>query len=163
MEEFVEKCDDYWVYYTGGQLTGGCSNRIIPTTSARNRVIGLQMYVGGAKGFLHWGYNYYYDFLSNGLFNPVANPCGYNQHAGTSYVVYPDIKGKAIPSIRMKVLYEGFNDYRALQKLESLVGREATIKFVKDTVGEVNYKFCPSNKLMFDFRQKLNEEISKNI
>lgn len=163
MEEFVKNCEDYWVYYTGGQLTEGCSNRIIPTTSARNRVIGLQMYVGGAKGFLHWGYNYYYDFLSHGLFNPVANPCGYNQHAGTSYVVYPDISGKAIPSLRMKVLYEGINDYRALQKLESLIGRKATMRFVKEVIGEVNYKFCPTNSQMFEFRQKLNNEILKNI
>lgn len=163
MEEFVNNCDDYWAYYTGSQLTSGCSNRIIATTSARNRVIGLQMYVGGAKGFLHWGYNYYYDFLSRGLFNPVANPCGYNQHAGTSYVVYPDISGKAIPSLRMKVLYEGFNDYRALQRLESLIGRKATLGFIKEALGDVNYKFCPTNAQLFEFRQKLNNEILNNI
>jgi hypothetical protein len=163
MQEFVENCDDYWVYYTGSQLTEECSNRIIATTSARNRVIGVQMYVGGAKGFLHWGYNYYYDFLSHGLFNPMVNPCGYNQHAGTSYVVYPDIRGKAVPSLRMKVLYEGINDYRALQKMELLIGRERTIEFVNKTLGKVNYKFCPSNLQIFEFRQKLNIEISRNI
>ncbi len=163
MDKFVENCDDYWVYYTGAQLTEGYANRIIATTSARNRVIGLQMYVGGAKGFIHWGYNYYYDFLSHGLFNPIANPCGYNQLVGTSYVVYPDTSGKAIPSLRMKVLYEGINDYRALQKLESLIGREAVLEFIKDTIGEVNYRFCPTNSQMFEFRQKLNQEISQNI
>ena len=163
MDEFVKNCDDYWVYYTGSQLTSGCSNRIIATTSARNRVIGLQMYMGGAKGFLHWGYNYYYDFLSHGLFNPVANPCGYNQHAGTSYVVYPDITGKAIPSLRMKVFYEGINDYRALQKLESLIGRENTVNFMRETLGNVSYKFCPTNAQLFEFRQKLNKKIIENI
>lgn len=163
MDEFVKNCDDYWVYYTGSQLQWGCSNRIIATTSARNRVIGLQMYIGGAKGFLHWGYNYYYDFLSHGLFNPVANPCGYNQHAGTSYVVYPDISGKAIPSLRMKVFYEAINDYRALQRLESLIGRNETVNFVKETIGNVSYKFCPSNSQLFEFRQKLNKKIAENI
>lgn len=163
MDEFVKNCDDYWVYYTGSQLQWGCSNRIIATTSARNRVIGLQMYIGGAKGFLHWGYNYYYDFLSHGLFNPVANPCGYNQHAGTSYVVYPDISGKAIPSLRMKVFYEAINDYRALQRLESLIGRDETVNFVKETIGNVSYKFCPSNSQLFEFRQKLNKKIAENI
>lgn len=161
MDDFLRECDDYWVYYTGAQLSNGCSNRIISTTSARNRVIGLQMYVGGAKGFLHWGYNYYYDFLSNGLFNPTANPCGYGQLAGTSYIVYPDTRGKAVPSLRMKVLYEGINDYRALQKLESLIGRSAVLEFVKQTIGEVNYKFCPTNSQLFEFRQKLNDKISK--
>lgn len=163
MDEFVDNCDDYWVYYTGGQLVGNYSNRIIATTSARNRVIGLQMYVCGAKGFLHWGYNYYYGFLSQGLFNPVQDPCGYNQLAGTSFVVYPDIRGKAIPSLRMKVLYEGINDYRALQKLESLIGREKTLEFIFKSLGKVDYAFCPTNKQLFDFRQKINDEINKNI
>lgn len=163
MDEFVKNCDNYWVYYTGAQLTEGCSNRIIPTTSARNRVIGLQMYVGGAKGFLHWGYNYYYGVLSHGLFNPMINPCGYNQLAGTSYVVYPDIRGYAIPSLRMKVLYEGFNDYRALQRLETMIGRKGVLEFIEETMGKVNYNFCPTNQELFEFRQKLNNEISKNI
>lgn len=163
IDEFVKNCDNYWVYYTGAQLTEGCSNRIIPTTSARNRVIGLQMYVGGAKGFLHWGYNYYYGVLSHGLFNPMINPCGYNQLAGTSYVVYPDIRGYAIPSLRMKVLYEGFNDYRALQRLETMIGRKGVLEFIEETMGKVNYNFCPTNQELFEFRQKLNDEIFKNI
>jgi hypothetical protein len=150
-------------YYTGEQLHSGYSNRIISTTSARNRVLGLQMYVSGAKGFLHWGYNYYYDTLSHGLFNPTYNPCGCGQVPGTSFVVYPKANGEAIPSLRMKVLYEGFNDYRALQLLESFIGREDTLRFVKEIMGEVNYKFCPANRELFEFRQKLNEEIRKYI
>lgn len=163
IDKFVQKADNYWVYYTGGQLQNGCSNRIIPTPSARNRVIGLQMYVGGAKGFLHWGYNYYYDILSHGLYNPVQNPCGYNKLAGTSYVVYPGLDRKAIPSLRMKVLYEGFNDYAALQLLESKIGREAVLAFIENTIGNVDYHYCPTNARLFCFRQQLNGEIKKNI
>ncbi len=163
MDKFVANCDDYWVYYTGAQLSEGCSNRIIPTTSARNRVIGLQMYVGAAKGFLHWGYNYYYDVLSHGFFNPCTNPCGYNQLAGTSFVVYPDARGYAIPSLRMKVLYEGFNDYRALQVLEKKIGRKAVIEFIEQELGKVNYNFCPTSAQLLEFRQKLNEEIANNL
>ena len=117
--------------------------------------------LGGAKGFLHWGYNYYYGVLSHGLFNPMINPCGYNQLAGTSYVVYPDIRGYAIPS--MKVLHEGFNDYRALQRLETMIGRKGVLEFIEETMGKVNYNFCPTNQELFEFRQKLNNEISKNI
>jgi len=163
IDKFVEKCDNYWVYYTGDQLTEYSSNRIIPTPSARNRVIGLQMYVGDAKGFLHWGYNYYYGVLSHGLFNPMINPCGYNHLAGTSYLVYPDITGKAIPSLRMKVFYDGLNDYRALQFLESKIGRDKVLDFIEQTVGKVDYKYHPSNKELFEFREKLNNEIIKNI
>lgn len=163
MEKFVNRCDNYWVYYTGGQLKSGCSNRIIPTTSARNRVLGLQMYVGGAKGFLHWGYNYYYDVLSHGIFNPATNPCGYNKLAGTSYLVYPGLNRQAIPSLRMKVLYEGFNDYRALTVLESLIGREAVLAFIKETLGNIGYNYCPTGETLFAFRQELNNMILKNI
>lgn len=163
IDKFVEGCDNYWVYYTGDQLTERSSNRIIPTPSSRNRVIGVQMYVGGAKGFLHWGYNYYYGVLSHGLFNPMINPNGYNHLAGTSYIVYPDITGKAIPSLRMKVFYDGLNDYRALQLLESKIGRKEVLKFIEETVGKVDYKYHPSNEELFDFRQKLNNEIYKNI
>ena len=121
------------------------------------------MYVGGAKGFLHWGYNYYYGALSHGLFNPMINPCGYKQLAGASYIVYPDITGEPIPSLRMKVFYEAINDYGALQLLESLIGKVAVLKFIETTVGKVNYKYSPTNQELFEFRQKLNNEISKNI
>ncbi len=163
INKFVKECNNYWVYYTGAQLCDNGSNRIIPTTSARNRVLGVQMYVGNAKGFLHWGYNYYYDYLSHGLFNPCYNPNGYNQLAGTSFVVYPDTNGGAIPSIRMKVFYEGINDYTALQKLESLIGRSETLGFVKETLGDVSYQFCPTGEQLFQFRQKLNKKIEENI
>ena len=161
MAKFEKNCNNYWVYYTGGQLTEGSSNRIISTTSARNRVIGLQMYAGDAKGFLHWGYNYYYGVLSHGLFNPAMNPCGYNQLAGTSYLVYPSMTGEAIPSLRMKVFGEGLGDYRALKLLESKIGREKVLSFMEKTIGKVNYKFCPTNSQLFEFRQKLNAEILK--
>ncbi len=163
IDDFVENCDDYWVYYTNAELAYNVSNRTISVPSARNRVIGLQMYVGGAKGFLHWGYNYYYGALSRGLFNPMINPCGYKQLAGSSYVVYPDITGEALPSLRMKVFYEAINDYGALQLLESLIGREAVLQFIEKTIGKVNYKYSPTNQELFEFRQKLNNEILKNI
>ena len=168
LDKFVENCEDFWVYYTGGpQISEGYSNRMINATSARNRVLGIQLYVSGAKGFLHWGYNYYYDVLSHGIFNPTYNPCGYSQlmgaGAGTCFVVYPDTSGKAIESMRLKVFYEGLNDHRALKKLESLIGSTATLEFIKQHLGDVNFKFCPSATQLFEFRQKLNKEISKKI
>lgn len=163
IDEFVANCEDYWVYYTNGELKDNVSNRTISVPSARNRVMGVQMYVGGAKGFLHWGYNYYYGTLSRGLFNPMINPCGYKQLAGASYIVYPDITGEALPSLRMKVFYEAINDYGALQLLESLIGREAVLQFVEKAVGKVDYKYSPTNQELFEFRQKLNDEILKNL
>ncbi|MCI9335973.1 MAG: hypothetical protein HFH93_00290 [Lachnospiraceae bacterium] len=55
MGQFIENCGCFWVYYTGGQASNGYANRLIATTSARNRILGIQMYAAGAKGFLHWG------------------------------------------------------------------------------------------------------------
>ena len=161
MDKFVENCDNYWAYYTGESLYDGYANRIVTTTGARNRIIGLQMYATNAKGFLHWGYNYYYDILSHGLFNPLTNPCGYGQLPGTSFMVYAGIDGQAIPSTRMKVQYEGFNDYRALQLLESLKGRDAAMAVLNKHFGEVSYKICCSNDEIIAFREDLNNEIKK--
>ena len=159
----MENCEDLWVYYTGGELKDNSPNRNIPVPSSRNRVLGLQMYVGGATGFLHWGYNYYYGALSRGIFNPMADPCGYKQLAGVLYIVYPDITGKALPSIRLKVFYEAISDFRALQLLEKLTGRDYVLKFIGKNVGKVNYKFSPTNGELFEFRMKLNEEIAKKL
>ena len=163
MEKFVRNCGDYWVYYTGAQVMDGCSNRIIPATSARNRAIGVQMYAGGANGFLHWGYNYYYGFLSHGLFDPAKDPCGYNKLAGTCFVVYPGTGGEAIPSLRMKVFQEGLNDCRALRRLETLAGREAALAFLEERLGRVDYHFCPDGKTLLGFRESLNREIGKYL
>ena len=163
IDEFIANCDDYWVYYTCGELTDNSPNRTISVPSARNRVLGLQMYVSGAKGFLHWGYNYYYGALSRGIFNPMINPCGYKQFAGASYIVYPDITGEALPSIRMKVFYEAIIDYGALQLLEALTGRDAVLRFIEKNAGKVDYKYSPTNQELFEFRQKLNSEIKKLV
>jgi hypothetical protein len=121
------------------------------------------MYFTGAKGFLHWGYNYYYDVLSHGLFNPVQNPAGYNATPGTSFIVYADSDGSAIPSTRMKVFYEAINDYRALQALEKLIGREEVKKVISEHFGEMNYRTCTDNDNLLLFREKINNLIIKSI
>jgi hypothetical protein len=64
------------------------------------------------EGFLHWGYNFYYDVLSQGIANPETDSCFYaGSNPGTSYFVYPTHNGCA-QSIRQKVFYEGINDMR---------------------------------------------------
>lgn len=161
MELFCRDAGDFWVYYTGEQLHDNYSNRVISVTGARCRILGIQMYVAGAKGFLHWGYNYYYATLSHGLFDPMGNPCGYGMLPGTSYMVYAGTDRKAIPSIRMKQLYEGFIDYRALEKLEEAIGRRETLAFVRQHLGEVNFRFCPENETLLNFREKLNQKIKE--
>ena len=157
IDSFTQGSEDFWVYYTGEIMTGGYPNRNITVTGARNRIIGIQMYYTGAKGFLHWGLNYYYDDLSHGLFNPAENPGGYFQVPGNSFIVYPGCGGEAIPSARMKVFSEGLNDYRALCTLEKFIGREKACKLITDFFGKVDYHFCPDNNSLLRFRERLNE------
>ncbi len=163
MDKFIENCENFWVYYTGETLHSGFSNRIVTTTGARNRILGTQMYYTGAKGFLHWGYNYYYDVLSHGVFNPVQNPSGYSATPGTSFVVYADPDGTAIPSTRMKVFYEAINDYRALTALEKLIGRVEVKKIITDFFGDFSYKTCTDNDSLLKFREIINNRISAEI
>lgn len=160
--KFIENCDNFWVYYCCETLYDGYSNRTIPCTGARNRILGTQMYYAGAKGFLNWGYNYYYDVLSHGLFNPSENPGGYGQEAGGSFVVYAGCDGKAIPSIRMKVFYEGLNDFRALCTLEELIGRKKTKEFVISFFGKMDFHTCPDNETLLCFREQINNLIKVN-
>jgi len=158
--DFIGKCKHYWCYYTGeGSLTR--SNRLVNTPSRVNRVIGVQMYATGAEGFLHWGYNYYYDHLSYGMANPFITPANYMARlAGTSFIVYPGLYGIAYPSIRQKVFGEAMLDIRALQLLERLGGKACAKALIEKYFGQVDYETLPeSNAQMLAFREELNDTI----
>lgn len=161
-DEFSAECDNFWVYYTGSPLKG-CTNRLITTTAARERVLGLQLYFYGAKGFLHWGYNFYYNSLSAGRFDPLSNPCGYKNMPGVSFLAYPTEDG-AVPSICEKIMLEAMDDVRALELLESFIGKKSVIDFCETVLGDkISYKLIPEKEDMFRLRQLINEEIKKHI
>lgn len=40
--------------------------------SARNRILGCQLWRNKAKGFLHWGFNFYNDGLSHRSIDPFC-------------------------------------------------------------------------------------------
>ena len=157
---FLGKCKELWCYYTGG-CQGSRSNRLLNCSSERNRMLGIQMYYNGVKGFLHWGYNYWYDFMSKGLFDPKTYPegCGL---PGTSYMVYPSNDGTALQSIRQKVFYEGLNDIRALKLLESLYDRETAMSLIRKHYGEVDFdtEAVSADKLL-SLREEVNKMIEK--
>ena len=50
--------------------------------------------------------------------------------SGDSFVVYPAQDGSACESLRLKVLYDAFQDMTALRLLESKIGREKVIEFI---------------------------------
>lgn len=135
MDKFVKDCKEFWIYYTGGVIKDGNANRLITMPQSRNRLLGIHLYVAGAAGFLHWGYNYYYDVLTHGIFNPLCDPCFYFGSPGTSYLVYPSLEGEAIPSQRIKVMREAFGDYTALKMLEEKIGRKKVLALINKTLG----------------------------
>ena len=164
VDAFAGRCDDLWVYYTGGPYMKNCSNRLISNTPARTRVLGVQMYVLGAKGFLHWGYNYYYDRMSQGLFDPFADPCAYKQMPGSTYLAYPGRDGHALPSIREKLMAEAFYDLDALRLLETKIGRDAVLALCREVLGEdVTPTVIPAGDALSDLRAAVNRALADGM
>lgn len=157
MNRFIDGCDDFWIYYTGGVINDGNANRVITLPQARNRLLGLHLYAANAKGFLHWGFNYYYDVLTHGIRNPFTDPCFYLGSPGTSYVVYPGANGKPIESQRLKVMKEAFDDYALYKTLEKKIGRAAVFSMIEETVGRVGVDTAVSEKGLLALRDRALE------
>lgn len=164
--EFEATGASFWVYYTSGPHHARCSNRLISNTAARTRVLGVQMYRYNALGFLHWGYNYYYDRLSTGIFDPKSNPCGYKQLPGCSYLAYP-LMGhdySVAPSLREKLMAEAFDDLRALKLLESKIGRKRVLEICEEALGgPIDYTTIPERDSLHFLRERINAEIKKSL
>ena len=153
-------CPALWLYYTGS-TTPHCTNRLISNTSARTRVLGLQLYRYQALGFLHWAYNFYYDRLSAGCYDPKSAPNAYKMLPGVTFLAYP-VLGHGIhvvPSIREKLMAEAFDDLRALTLLETRIGREAVLELCKHRLGTISWKTIPDEDALTFLREEINRKI----
>ncbi len=161
-DQFVGRSDDIWVYYIGGNVNDGMSNRLIQMPRARNRSLGVQLYQNNVKGFLHWGHNFYYGELCFGRIDPFISPCGGYPNAGTSYCVYPARDGTAYQSVRQKVFAEGLTDIRALRLLEALSGRAACEALIGKYFGRADFHSAVSDPAIFAaFRAELTDAIRR--
>lgn len=131
-EEFLPyRIPDMWVYYCSGQYNNYLSNRLMGMPSQRNRILGAQLYMNDVTGFLHWGYNFYESFLSKHPVNPFEHTdAGGPFQSGDSFIVYPGEKG-ALDSLRHEVFYDALQDLRALELLESKIGKAAVKEFLR--------------------------------
>lgn len=112
--------DSTWLYYCVSQ-SREVSNRFIALPSTRNRVLGTQLFLTGAAGFLHWGFNFYNSYLSTRRIDPFRDTCAGDAFlGGDAFLVYPGEDGTPLESIRHRVLGEAFTDYRALRLLARL-------------------------------------------
>lgn len=164
IEPFIGVVPELWTYYCCVQVKG-VSNKFFSMPSQRNRVLGYQMYKFDIKGFLHWGYNFWYKQFSVGPVDPFTETdAGGNFPSGDSYVVYPGEGGVPLVSLRYKVFYDAFQDMRALQLLDSLIGKEKTMRILEDGIEPLTFaKYPHSDDWQLQTREKINNAIKSAI
>lgn len=166
IHNFIGKGKDLWTYYCSAQNKKFVSNRFFCNESIRTRVIGYQMYKYDIKGFLHWGYNFYYTQLSKAVIDPYkVSDAGGKFPSGDSYVVYPAEDGTAYHSIRLKVFFDALQDMAALNSLEKLTNKQECLNIIEEN-GKYSITFSNyphSDDWLLNSREKINQKIKENL
>lgn len=162
-EAFIDaNIEGLWTYYCTAQCRE-VSNRFMDMPSARNRAIGVQMYLYNISGFLHWGYNFYYTQHSIMKVNPYCvTDAGGAFPSGDPFLVYPSESGKPEESIRLIVFYNAISDLRAFHQLEKKKGRKYVEALINEGLTEpITFKKYPiDNKYYINLRDKVNIELA---
>ncbi|CAG7595265.1 hypothetical protein PAESOLCIP111_00032 [Paenibacillus solanacearum] len=161
IEPFIEHgVKPLWTYYCVSQRVN-VSNRFFHMPSYRNRIIGFQMYKFEVEGFLHWGYNFWYSQYSKKTLDPFRSTDALGAFpSGDPFLVYPGEDGP-LESIRMEVFYEALQDLRALQLLESSIGRERVLALVEEGLEQpITFSEYPhSMEWLLNKREQINQAI----
>ncbi|MBE7044429.1 MAG: DUF4091 domain-containing protein [Ruminococcaceae bacterium] len=155
IEPFLEhKTERLWAYYCCAQGKS-VSNRFLAMPSYRNRIIGLQLYKFGLKGFLHWGYNFYNCWRSRYAINPYTTTSAeHAMQSGDPFSVYPGKDGP-LPSLRAMIFREALQDICICRLLEQSIGREKIIALI-DAEKPLTFSEYPRNN---DYIEKLTEQM----
>lgn len=118
------------IYCCWGDYNNNLSNRFFCMPLERTAVIWIQMYLNNAKYLLHWGFNFYQDYLSYNYVDPFVNSdVGGIFPSGDAFLVYPEVsKKKALSSIRLEALRYGKEILALLYTLEKLESKEYVIQ-----------------------------------
>ena len=166
IDNFIGKVENLWVYYCSAQNKHNVANRFFCNDSIRTRIIGYQMFKYDIKGFLQWGYNFYYKRLSKGLINPFeVSDAGKQFPSGDSYIVYPAEDGTAYHSLRLKVFYDALQDMAALRTLEKLADKKTCLDIIEEN-GRHNLTFRDyphSDEWLLGTREAVNAAIKAKI
>lgn len=163
IEPFLaHKVEGLWCYYCVGQ-SKKVSNRFVAMSSARNRILGAQMYKYGIAGFLHWGYNFYFSQFSMETVNPLVITDGdYFAPAGDTFSVYPAPDGTPYASLRLEVFHDGLQDMRALALCENLYGRDYTLQLLEQDTDGITFSEYPRDGAFLPaMRERVNAAIAK--
>jgi hypothetical protein len=116
-QAYIDAGIPHWVYYCCVPQ-GAYLNRFMDTPLPKIRMAGWTFYRLGAKGFLHWGFNYWNKIDREEPMNPfheAASGCAPMIPYGDGFVIYPGPDGKPLDSIRWEVFAESLQDYAILQ------------------------------------------------
>ena len=118
--DFVKEDIECWCYYCCGPR-GAYLNRLMDTPLAKIGMHGILFYRWPFKGFLHWGFNYWFQSSTRNLLDVYTEQDGLTWPSwayGDPFQVYPGPDGKPVDSIRWEVFSESLQDYQLLQTLD---------------------------------------------
>lgn len=162
IDEFIEnKVPSLFAYYCVSEDKDNVSNRFIAMPSFRNRILGTQLYKYDIEGFLHWGYNFYFNQFSFAAVNPFMNTDGeFFSPSGDAFSVYPGPDGTAWESLRLLVFFDGIQDIGAYRLCEQLYGKEFVMNIIEEE-SPVKFKDYPFNaEYILNVREKINRAIA---
>lgn len=161
IQPFIDaKVPNLWTYYCCGQ-SNLVPNRFFAMPSARNRIMGVLMYLYNIKGFLHWGYNFYYGQFSINLIDPYKiTHAEYAFPSGDPFLVYPAKDGTPLSSLRAEVQNDALVDLRAMETLKELKGEEHVNKIIEQIMGDLRFdSYTMDNSKLLELREAIASEL----
>ncbi|MFC5649912.1 DUF4091 domain-containing protein [Paenibacillus solisilvae] len=161
----ANNAEHLWAYYCCCEYKHYESNRFFNMPSARNRIIGAQLYKYDIQGFLHWGYNHWYSQRSRKEIDPYqVTDADHSFPSGDAFLVYPGKEGP-ISSIRLAVLREAMQDVRALQLLESLMGKQETLALLEAGMDQpITFRqYEKGSTWILEMRERINRQIKERV
>ncbi len=150
--DFVKEGIPCWCYYCCGPR-GPWLNRLLDTPLPKIWMHGILFYRWPFKGFLHWGYNYWFKNATREIADIYAEQDGLAWPSwayGDPCQVYPGADGKPVDSIRWEVFSESLQDYQLLQTLG--VSRDdprlASVKGFADFPKNASWRLALRKKLL---------------
>ncbi len=165
IEPFLQRdIPDLWTYYCCAQGRD-VSNVFVAMPGARTRILGTQLYKFNIKGFLQWGFNFYYSQFSDYLIDPwLDTDCDGFIQSGDAYQVYPGRDGKPVASIRLMLVQQALQDLRAMQRLEQLTDRQTVLDLIDAGIEPIRFDRYPQEEsYILDLRNRINREIEKHL
>lgn len=130
--QFAEAGIESWAYFCCNPR-GAYVNRLLDTPLPKLRMLGWLLHRFERRGFLHWGYNYWYRSQTRELIDPFLVTDGHkwpNWAYGDTNVVYPGPEGP-IDSIRWEVFHQSLQDLALLQTV-GVSSNDRTLAALKD-------------------------------